>query len=57
MVYFIIVLVIYYASVIGETFSEKYYGSPITTKKDFFLSLIPFFMWLKVFIFAFKDLD
>jgi hypothetical protein len=47
----------YYMSVLLETFSEKYYRSPITTKREFYFCLIPFYMWAKCIVQAFKDLD
>jgi hypothetical protein len=53
----IILLAIYYGTVISETVGEKYYASPITTKKDFYLSLIPLFMWVKSLLFHIKNLD
>jgi hypothetical protein len=51
------VLGVYYFSVIAETLSEKYYTSLIHTKKDFFLCLIPFFMWIKLVVKAIQELE
>ena len=52
-----ILLGIYYGSVVIETVGDKYYSSPIKTKKDFYLSLIPLFMWAKSLLFHIKNLD
>ena len=51
-----ILLVIYYITFFLEAFGEKYYENMIETKRQFFLYLIPFSMWVKLFINEFNKL-
>jgi hypothetical protein len=51
-----IILSVYYISFFIEAFGEKYYGNMIETKRQFFIYLIPFSMWVRAFINEFNKL-
>ena len=53
----LLLLAVYYGYVLSEIGGTKYHGSPIKTKKDLFFALIPFQVWVKYFINAYKELD
>jgi dynactin complex subunit len=51
-----IILIIYYVTFLMEAFGEKYYENMIETKRQFFIYLIPFSMWVRAFINEFNKL-
>jgi hypothetical protein len=55
-IFITIILIIYYVTFLMEAFGEKYYGNMIETKRQFFIYLIPFSMWVRAFINEFNKL-
>jgi len=50
----LIIVVVYYVYVLGEITSEYY--SPIQTKKDAIIALIPLYLWVKIIKDAYNKL-